>query len=790
MQKLDVLQAELLPVFNSLPGPIILLLPDTPRFTVVAVSDDYLSTTHTRRDDLVGKGLFEVFTDNPQNHKEDRKRKVIESLRYVVQHKGPHLVDELQYDLWNPVTRGFEDRTWRLYSKPVFDKNGEVEYIIHQVDDRTHKITIDASEQEDNIRRLRQSEQQVRAIIESAPFPIGVYIGKEMRIQFANQSIVDVWGKGPDLVGKTYSEVLPELANQEIYEQLDYVYTTGKPLHKRGQRVDLVVDGKLQPFYFNYSFTPLFNSDGSVYGVMNTAAEITDLVTAKQQVEQSERNFRNMILQSPVAMCILSGEEHVIDVANEKMIQLWGKPKESVMGNPVFEALPDARDQGLEALLSEVYQKGITHKFDQRPVELVRNGKTETVYQNFVYQPYKDVQGGVIGVLAISVEVTNQVLYQQQLKQNEETLQQRVAERTEELEEQRNLLNNILINSSNGISVTEMMRDENGTIIDAKTILANDAAVSFTGLTREMYLSKTAKEIDPDILESHYGKTCIKTLETGEPSFTQYYLEYTGRWLELTISKMDDAHLIHIFTDVTPIKEAQLQLERLVKDLKRSNVNLEEFAYAASHDMKEPIRKIHFFANRLKEELEPLLNQRQHLLFDKLETASQRVSDLIDDLLTYSQVTKGMEEEQQEVNLDEIIKAVLQDLELQVHEKDAEVKIAPLPAVKGNRRQLQQLFQNLINNALKYSKENEHPVISITASLVKGRDVKPELPLERGNLHYHLIEVSDNGIGFSQHDAERIFNVFTRLHGNSEYKGTGVGLSIARKVAENHKGFI
>lgn len=789
MQELEIVQAELLPVFNSLPGLIILLLPDMPRFTIVAVSDDYLNTTLTRRDEIVGKGLFEIFSDNPENYTADGKQKITDSLRYVVENKKAHLLPDQRFDIFNPATNQFEYRSWRLQSKPVLNTNGEVQYIIHQVEDRTSKILIDASEQEDNVRRLRQSEQEVRAIIESAPFPIGVYIGKEMRIQFANQSIIDVWGKGQNVIGKKYSEILPELANQEIFEQLDHVYTTGKPFHKRSQRVDLVVDGKLQPYYFNYSFTPLFNADGSVYGVMNTAAEITDLVTAKQQVEQSERNFRSMILQSPVAMCILMGEEHVIDIANEKMIQLWGKPKESVISKPVFEALPDAKDQGLEALLSDVFHKGITHRFDEHPVELLRNDKTELTYQNFVYQPYKDAQGNIIGVLAISVEVTDQVLYQNRLKQNEETLQQRVSERTQELEDQRNLLNNILVNSSNGISVTEMVRDEKGTIIDAKTILANDAAVKFTGLPRELYLSKTAKEIEPHILESDYGRTCIRTLETGEPSFTQYYLEYTGRWLELTMSKMDEDHLIHIFTDVTPMKEAQLQTERLVKDLKRSNANLEEFAYAASHDMKEPIRKIHFFANRLKEDLGPALNERQHKLFDKLENASHRMGTLVDDLLTYSQVTKGVTHEEN-VDLNDTIKAVMIDLELQVQEKNAKVVTNQLPVVKGNGRQLQQLFMNLINNALKYSKQNEQPLISINASIVKGRDIKPELPVEQGNRSYHLIEVKDNGIGFDQQDAERIFNVFTRLHGITEYKGTGVGLSIARKIAENHDGFI
>ncbi|RFZ81039.1 PAS domain S-box protein [Mucilaginibacter terrenus] len=156
-------------------------------------------------------------------------------------------------------------------------------------------LVISQEQLQNTIRELAESEHQIRSLVESAPFPIGVYKGREMRIILANQSIMDVWGKGNDVVGKLYSEILPELSNQQIYSQLDDVYTTGVPFHARNQRVDIVVDGKLQPYYFNYSFTPLYDTAGNIYGVMNTAAEVTDLVLAKQRVEQSERQLEQSL---------------------------------------------------------------------------------------------------------------------------------------------------------------------------------------------------------------------------------------------------------------------------------------------------------------------------------------------------------------------------------------------------------------------------------------------------------------------------------------------------------------
>jgi two-component system sensor histidine kinase VicK len=156
------------------------------------------------------------------------------------------------------------------------------------------KLSEREAELQQTVTRLAASEHKIRNIIEKAPFPIGVYNGLEMRIEFANRSILDIWGKGYDVIGKTYAEVLPELQDQNIYGQLERVFKTGESFHARNQRVDLVVDGQVQIFYFNYSFTALHDQSGQIYGVMNTAADVTDVVTAKKQIEESEEQFRTM----------------------------------------------------------------------------------------------------------------------------------------------------------------------------------------------------------------------------------------------------------------------------------------------------------------------------------------------------------------------------------------------------------------------------------------------------------------------------------------------------------------
>jgi len=226
------------------------------------------------------------------------------------------------------------------------------------------------------------------------------------------------------------------------------------------------------------------------------------------------------------------------------------------------------------------------------------------------------------------------------------------------------------------------------------------------------------------------------------------------------------------------LAQANEDLQKTNKELQRSNQNLEEFAHAASHDLKEPIRKIHFFTQHLKDQLASHLKDEEQRSFSRIVNATQRMGHLIDDLLLYSHVSQRPHETES-VDLNEKLHRVLEDLELDIEEKKAVVHVGRLPVIQGYRRQLQQLFQNLLSNSLKYSKAGVPPQIDITAEQTHSNDKS-----------YHLIKVKDNGIGFEQQYEDKIFQMFSRLHGKSEYSGTGVGLSIAKKVVENHNGFI
>ena len=580
-----------------------------------------------------------------------------------------------------------------------------------------------------------------------------------------------------------------------------------------------------------------------------------------------------------------------------------------------FLTLSPEQFNGLRISVSPTLNDAMREQFIQDLTKVYETGQQseETVY-NPVLNKYARLLRTRMGngVLNIVQDITKESAIIRQLEAQKQQLETQKIQ----LEEQKTLLDNILRNSSNGISVSQIFRDGTGKVVDALTIMANDSAVKYIGFPKEIYLTKKATEIEPGVLDSPYYQACIKTLETGEPFMMQYYVEATGRWLELTVSKLDDDHLIQIFTDVTPIKEihielqkaaetlktvfdsaqtgmftfspvhddsgaitdfrfvmvnaavseyvggkpeelegalgsewfpsfktsnafdmyrscfetgvpqrreihyhddgrelyydirtvksgellvvslndytslrtSQQELQQTIRALERSNTHLEDFAHAASHDLKEPLRKIMTFADRLKSTLLAKMTETESGLFERIETAAKRMQILVDDLLNFSHVSEQTQNIEQ-IDLNEKVQRVISDLELPIDEKSASIITGELPVVKGNRRQIQQLFQNLIGNALKYSKPDVPPVIKIQSRTIKA-DALP-VSFEGSTAEaYHLIEVSDNGIGFEQEYAEKIFAMFQRLHGKSEYSGTGVGLAIVRKVVENHNGHI
>ena len=264
---------------------------------------------------------------------------------------------------------------------------------------------------------------------------------------------------------------------------------------------------------------------------------------------------------------------------------------------------------------------------------------------------------------------------------------------------------------------------------------------------------------------------------------TKYLKAYAKAFYSLDGQK----RLLGITSDITDEIENFLELEERNLELERSNKELSAFNYAASHDLQEPLRKIQTFISRLEEKESDKFSESGRQYLNRINSAIARIRLLIDDLLQFSRTNKP-DKEFVMADLNELLENAKQDIAVAILEKKAQITSDLLPKAFVISFQIRQLFFNLLSNSLKYSKQETTPIIKINYSTVKAKD-EPNLVKATKN-NYHKITFADNGIGFEQKYSEQIFDLFNRLHNKQDYSGTGIGLSICKKIIENHKGFI
>ncbi|WP_299393314.1 CHASE3 domain-containing protein [uncultured Gelidibacter sp.] len=264
-------------------------------------------------------------------------------------------------------------------------------------------------------------------------------------------------------------------------------------------------------------------------------------------------------------------------------------------------------------------------------------------------------------------------------------------------------------------------------------------------------------------------------------------IKHFKAYAKLLVDSDGHKRLLGTTADITNEIENYRLIEKRNLELERSNKELSSFNYVASHDLQEPLRKIQTFLSRLEDKEKDKLSNSGKLYIERIKSSSSRMRSLIDDLLQFSRTNKS-EEAFEESNLNILLETAKHDLAEIIGDKRARITSDSMPSMKVIPFQIKQLFLNLLSNSLKYSRENTPPAITITYSLTNASDL-PKIKYSKFNT-YHTITVQDNGIGFDQEYAEKIFILFNRLHNKNEYSGTGIGLSICKKIVDNHNGYI
>jgi PAS domain S-box-containing protein len=352
-----------------------------------------------------------------------------------------------------------------------------------------------------------------------------------------------------------------------------------------------------------------------------------------------------------------------------------------------------------------------------------------------------------------------------------------------------NLLRNVLDNSRDGIMASVATRNENGDVVDFEFILVNEAAAQMTNQNRAQMLEKKFSEIFPANLLQLIGEY-VRVIDTGIDFRTEMEVELGGEmvWFKILAVKFNDG-VVFTFSDITKQKENELQLRNYTQELKRSNEDLEQFAYVASHDLQEPLRKIRSFGDRLITKYREKLDDTGQDYIERMQAASGRMQNLIEDLLAFSRITRSSELPGK-VELKKMFDEITDDLADQISREHATLAYHKMPPVLAVKGQIRRLFQNLISNAIKFRKPGEDPRIKITGEKLTAMEVTKEFVFTPRYKYYVKITVSDNGIGFDEKYSDQIFNVFQRLHGKNEFEGTGIGLAICKKIVSHHGGII
>ncbi|GAB4024674.1 PAS domain-containing sensor histidine kinase [Spirosoma koreense] len=660
-----------------------------------------------------------------------------------------------------------------------------------------------------------QSLRTIVGVLLHSRFPMFLFWGPEL-VCFYNDAYrpsLGNDGKHPSALGEPGARVWAETW-PIIKPLIDKVLAGGEASWSEDQLIPIYRNGQLEDVYWTFSYSPAYGDQNEIAGVFVTCTETTRTVLGRQKAEEIQRQVLTSFEVSPVAIAIVDRADLVFQMANPFYGYLVGRKPEQLVGQSFLDALPELQGQGFDGLMREVAQTGKPYMANEVSIDIMRNNRLETIYVDLTYQPQREADNRISGILVVATDVTQQVVARRHLEETHAQLIEREAHL--------NLLSNTVPAMIFYLDKEQRYQSYNLTFMNWFKVSAGE----LRGKTVREFLGETTyRQVAPHLAIAYAGRSEVFEMQAptrlGE-----------DRWLHMvyTPHKSQDGTVLGIIalaTDITFSKQTEKALEQLVRQrteelaaaneelaanneeleanneeyaaineeleqanglLLRSNENLQQFAYVASHDLQEPLRKIQQFGDLLKTRYASASSE-EHVYLDRMQSAANRMSILIRDLLNFSRLST-QRDTSDSVSLDEVVNAVVAELDLRIQESGASIQIDHLPTIAGDPMQLQQLFQNLIGNALKFHQPGFTPVIRITVRRVEAVDLPASVKPSRISRQYYRIDVRDNGIGFDEKYQDRIFQVFQRLHNRSEFAGTGIGLAICKRVAVTHGGDI
>ena len=470
--------------------------------------------------------------------------------------------------------------------------------------------------------------------------------------------------------------------------------------------------------------------------------------------------LKNIVDNTPLPIAVYTGNELKIELANPAMIKAWGKGTE-VIGKKYLEVVPEIEKQQIFDQALRVFQTGIPFHAKNKKVELVIDDVLKTFYFNYSFIPLFDNEKKIYGIMNTGADVSDLYEAHKQIQSSDERLRMAIE--------------------SSGMGTYEID-------LSTKKINTNGNFNTIWSIDKEIPNEQLIAKLHPEdqlLREKAHQEAHV----TGKINYEARIInqDQTVKWIKVNGKLINDQNgipitIIGIVQDIDQQRQFEQELKKQVdestQELRRSNEDLMHFANIVSHDLKEPVRKIKTFISLLRNNSSAYFNDISNKYLTKVDQSAQRMQTIIEGILAYSTLDKKTQPIEN-INLDEVIENIKVDLELIIKEKGAILIKSDLPEIQGATILIQQLFYNLIHNALKFSKADQPPRVTIS-SLIINKDQR----------EFIQINIKDNGIGLDSSHYERIFNAFERLHSKDEYEGNGLGLSLCKKIVLRHGGTI
>lgn len=575
----------------------------------------------------------------------------------------------------------------------------------------------------------------MKDIISQAPVAIGILQGEDMVIEHANASMLELWGKTDQIIGLKLLDALPEIREQVFPQLLNEVYQSGQTYHGNEMKVLINRNGPLEECYFNFVYSVVKDDSGQATGVMVIASEVTAQIRARNELEKSEQRFRNLILDAPMATALYAGEDMVIRLANEAMLKLWGKDA-SVIGKKLEDALPELQGQPFLKLLQNVYASGIAYQTDESRADLMVDGELRTFYFNFTYKPLFDAAGRVYAIMNMAVDITAQVQARRVLQESERHWQY----------------------------MTNAMPQQVWTATsDGQLNFVNHRVCQYFGASMDEIVGSGWQQfIHPDDLTE-----CLTAWQEALQNGSIYSIEFRLR-------DADGNYKWHLGRAL-PMKNYSTVIQWFgtntdINDQKLSEQKKDEFLSIASHELKTPLTSIKAY-NQLMQRDHSL--EKIQALVNKSTAHISRLERLISDLLDVTKINAGkMVYNMQDFDFNEVLVETIESVQYTSPKHRIILENSVHLMFRGDRLRIEQVLNNFINNAVKYSPQADRVIVTCCI-----QD------------HSVVVSVQDFGIGIPQADLGRLFERYYRSDNSlMRFEGLGLGLYIASEILRRHHG--